>query len=232
MTISLTNPHSILAVLESRPQDILQATFSKTTGKNSLHGIWDRVFTRAKENGIQIKEGPGTGSFLVRERKPISMEDFFSKVKETGKDRGLWLALDSIQDPHNIGAIFRTAAFFGVNGILLSEARSAPVSAVVYDVSCGGVEYVPFSIATNLARALELAKEAGLWVLGTSEHAKLSIEEVKADRPWLLVLGGEGKGMRRLVGDMCDMTCSVPARGQVGSLNVSVAAGVLISRLV
>ena len=143
----------------------------------------------------------------------------------------MWLALDQIQDTHNIGAIFRTAAFFGVEGLLLTRDRSAPLNATVYDVACGGIETVPFVVQTNLSRALEQAKRAGVWVLGSSEHAEQDVTEIERDRPWLLVLGNEEKGLRRLTLETCDAICRLTPRGKVGSLNVSVAAGVLTAML-
>jgi 23S rRNA (guanosine2251-2'-O)-methyltransferase len=143
----------------------------------------------------------------------------------------LWLALDNLQDPHNVGAIFRTAAFFGVQGIVLTKDRSAPLTATAYDVAAGGLEHVPFSLVPNLARAIADAKQAGVWVLGTSEHATEDVAQVDRERPWLLVVGNEEKGMRRLTAAHCDAICRITPRGAVTSLNVSVATGVLIAEL-
>jgi 23S rRNA (guanosine2251-2'-O)-methyltransferase len=119
-----------------------------------------------------------------------------------------------------------------VQGILMTQERSAPMSDTVYDVASGGVEEVPFTIQPNLQRGFEVAKEAGLWILGTSEHAKEDLVKVERDRPWLLVLGNEEKGMRRLTEETCDVLCGIQALGQgVTSLNVSVAAGIAIAQL-
>jgi 23S rRNA (guanosine2251-2'-O)-methyltransferase len=157
-----------------------------------------------------------------------------SVAQDTGGRRSghrLWLALDQLQDPHNVGAIFRTAAFFGIAGILLTRDRSAPLNGTVYDVASGALEVVPFSHPANLSRGLEIAKAAGLWVLGASEHAEQDVCAVDRDRSWLLVLGNEERGLRRLTLDTCDETCRLTARGEIGSLNVSVAAGVLMALL-
>ena len=113
----------------------------------------------------------------------------------------------------------------------MTSERSAPLTHTVYDVSCGGVETVPHTEQVNLQRALEVAKEEGLWVLGTSEHAKGSYLTLERDRPWLIVIGNEEKGMRRLTAEACDVTVSIPPLGDVTSLNASVATGVLIARL-
>jgi 23S rRNA (guanosine2251-2'-O)-methyltransferase len=177
-------------------------------------------------------DGRSSGAHAsIKERAGISAEELFEDAKERKNGHGLWLALDSLTDPHNVGAIFRAAAFFGVEGILLTEERSAPLTGTVYDVACGGVEYVPFTLQTNLQRAFEIAKDAGLWILGTSEHANDDLAKIEKDRPWLLVLGNEEKGMRRLTEETCDVLCKIPALGKVTSLNVSVAAGIFISSL-
>jgi 23S rRNA (guanosine2251-2'-O)-methyltransferase len=180
---------------------------------------------REREGG---RAGPEAS---VKERAPVTFEALYARRGgEAGP--GLWLALDSLQDPHNVGSIFRSAAFFGVRGIVMTSDRAAPLSAVVYDVASGGVEAVPFAVETNLRRALQAAKDAGLWILGSSEHATKAIEDVPRDRPWLLVLGNEEYGLRRLTLETCDEVCQIPPKGDaVTSLNVSVAAGILIATL-
>ncbi|MEX0703028.1 MAG: RNA methyltransferase [Planctomycetales bacterium] len=170
------------------------------------------------------------GQALVKEHEAVSLDELFAGV-DPAATSGLWLALEHIQDPHNVGAVFRTAAFFGVRGIVVTRDRSAPLNATVYDVASGGIEYVPFAVQTNLARALDLAKERGLWTLGAAEESATDVAQVPRDRPWLLVLGNEEDGLRRLTREKCDMACRVTSRGPIGSLNVSVAAGVLMAAL-
>lgn len=196
----------------------------------------------SKQRG-QKSERPGIAEAQIVECSEQSLEEIFSSVQpidgggdsfsEQGqkKSHGLWLAFDQIQDPHNAGAIFRSAAFFGVRGIILTKDRSAPINSTVYDVACGGVETVPFTQQSNLSRTLQIAKDAGLWILGTSEHADQNAADIPLDRPWLLVLGNEEKGLRRLTKEQCDMTCALKPAGIVTSLNVSVAAGIMIARL-
>lgn len=258
-SLTLKNPHSILAALSTRPRDVLQLALPPSgKGETDSDTIWAKIAQVAKQNGIQSRSGnvsapsgnpgkqgrrgdaraqdktDGRVSFaeaVVRERDPISTEELFRGAREKSGGKGLWLALDCLQDPHNVGAIFRAAAFFGVNGILMTQERSAPITATVYDVATGGLEYVPFAVHANLQRAFEIAKDEGLWILGTSEHAKDSLAKVERDRPWLLVLGNEEKGMRRLTQESCDMLCTIPSKGNVTSLNVSVASGILISTL-
>jgi len=209
------------------------------------HGAWERVVTEARRHGRTVRpttereeRGPrrpqaGGGrsgaEAYVDEREPEALEALF-ETDTSGP--GLWLALDQVQDPHNVGAIFRTAAFFGVRGIVMTDVRAASLTSVVYDVASGGVEAVPFAIEKNLRRALEAAKRAGVWILGTSEHARRDVTEVPVDRPWLLVVGNEEAGLRRLTLETCDEVCRVSPRGDdVTSLNVSVATGILIASL-
>ncbi|MCM2277054.1 MAG: 23S rRNA (guanosine(2251)-2'-O)-methyltransferase RlmB [Oligoflexia bacterium] len=256
--LQIRNPHSILAALETRPQHVIEVILSGTASEAERAGPtdpWTKVIKLAREHSIRITSAPRGGSApgprggsrsqngapeagrisashaLVQERAGIPVEQLFTGASERKGGKGIWLALDSLQDPQNVGAIFRTASFFGIEGIVLTQERSAPLSGTVYDVACGGLEYVPFTLQVNLQRAFEAAKEAGLWILGTSEHARENFLSIKADRPWLLVLGNEERGMRRLTQEACDLVCSVPPKGQVTSLNVSVAAGILVSRL-
>ena len=245
--ITVKNPHSVYAILKTRPQDIIRLTLPSNI-ERSGEDAWVQVLELAKAKKIKISHAPhdpdsrrerkandgGRASIaecLVKAREPVSAEELFSDAKEKREGRGLWIALDCLQDPHNVGAIFRAASFFGVQGILLTQERSAPLTSTVYDVACGGVEYVPHALQVNLQQAFEIAKDSGLWILGTSEHADQSLENIESDRPWLLVLGNEEKGMRRLTTEACDVICQIKPKGHVTSLNVSVAAGILISKL-
>lgn len=167
---------------------------------------------------------------MVRDRAGLSLEEIFPAPSDPPR-AGVWLALDCLQDPQNVGAIFRTAAFFGVQGLIATRDRSAPMNAAVYDVASGGVEEVPFAQPPNLARALEVAKASGLWILGSSERAERSLADIPRDRPWLLVLGSEEHGLRRLTLEHCDDVCRIPPRGKLQSLNVSAAAAVLLAEL-
>ena len=244
--LTLRNPHSVLAALRSRPDAVAEVRLPEPKG----HGAWDRVASEARRLGRPVRIGASTddrdrreqrgprrpaggggrtgAEAYVDEREPLIVDQLFDG-RQTG---GLWLALDQVQDPHNVGAIFRTAAFFGVRGIVMTEVRAASLTSVVYDVASGGVEAVPFAVETNLRRSLEAAKKAGVWILGTSEHAQRDVSEVPADRPWLLVVGNEETGLRRLTLDTCDEVCRVTPQGDaVTSLNVSVATGILIAAL-
>ncbi len=234
--LHLKNPHSVLAAIEARPHDVVEVRVPPRTASDA----WREVATQAARRGVAVKsvlpadkprgrrdekssrEGGTEG--LVKERPGVSLDDLFADARERP---GLWLALDTLQDPHNVGAIFRTAAFFGVRGIVLTKDRSAPMSATVYDVASGGIELVPYHQA-NINQALEAAKSAGLWTLGTAEEASQDISAIPRDRSWMIVMGNEEQGLRRLVREHCDELCRISGQTGLTSLNVSVATGVML----
>jgi len=237
--LHLKNPHSVLAALETRPQDVVEVRIPARSASEA----WREVSMQAARRGVAVKsvlpsERPrgkrdekssreGGTEGLVRERSETDLDTLFADARERP---GLWLALDTLQDPHNVGAIFRTAAFFGVRGIVLTRDRSAPLSATVYDVASGGLELVPFHSA-NVNQAMKVAKESGLWTLGTAEEAPTDVSEIPRDRSWLIVVGNEEQGLRRLVRENCDEICRISGQGGLTSLNVSVATGVMLGLL-
>lgn len=237
--LELRNPHSVQAVLKSRPHDLIELQLSA-----NAEGLWVKLAEEAHQRQIsviQTRSGGGRrrggqqqksaregGSLaVIKPKPPTPLKEMFRDVDPHG--RGLWLALDRLQDPHNVGAVIRTAGFFGVKGIISLKDQAAPLSGTVYDVASGGMECVPLAVEANLVRVIEVAQQAGLWVLGSSEHAERDYREVDRERPWLLIVGNEEKGLRRLTLEKCDEVCVIPQQGEVDSLNVSVATGVLMS---
>jgi 23S rRNA (guanosine2251-2'-O)-methyltransferase len=139
------------------------------------------------------------------------------------------LILDCVQDPHNLGAILRTADAAGVHAVVAPKDKAVGITETVRRVSVGAADHVPFAQVTNLARTMEKLKAAGLWLVGTSDHAKSkSIYELDLKGPLALVMGAEEKGMRRLTEENCDFLASIPMSGKVECLNVSVATGVCL----
>jgi 23S rRNA (guanosine2251-2'-O)-methyltransferase len=139
------------------------------------------------------------------------------------------LILDCVQDPHNLGAILRTADAAGVHAVVAPKDKAVGITETVRRVSVGAADHVPFAQVTNLARTMEKLKAAGLWLVGTSDHAKSkSIYDIDLKGPLGLVLGAEEKGMRRLTEENCDFLASIPMAGKVECLNVSVATGVCV----
>jgi 23S rRNA (guanosine2251-2'-O)-methyltransferase len=140
----------------------------------------------------------------------------------------LLVVLDGIEDPHNVGAILRTADAAGATGIVRQTRRAAPLGGAAAKASAGAVSYVKVADVVNIARALEELKAAGVWTVGLAGDAALRYDEVDLTLPTALVVGAEGTGLRRLVRERCDWVAAIPMGGHVQSLNVSVAAGIVL----
>jgi 23S rRNA (guanosine2251-2'-O)-methyltransferase len=151
----------------------------------------------------------------------------FALLREL-QDPPFLLILDTVQDPHNLGACLRTADAAGVHAVIAPKDRSVGLTDAVRRVACGGAESVPFVQVTNLARTLRELKEAGVWLVGTADDAEATIHEIDLCGPLGIVMGAEEKGMRRLTGEHCDFKARIPMSGSVECLNVSVAAGVCL----
>ena len=138
------------------------------------------------------------------------------------------MVLDGVEDPHNLGAILRTADAAGADGVVIPERRAAGVTAAVAKVSAGASEHLPIAKVTNIARTLEELKSNNLWIVGLDERGSQSYESLDYKMDCALVMGAEGKGLHDLVRKRCDFLVSIPMLGKVASLNVSVAAGVVL----
>lgn len=167
------------------------------------------------------------GVVALLEHAPEYQEaEFISRLK-TSEKQWLILILDGITDPHNLGACLRTADAVGVDVVITPKDNSAPVNATVSKVACGAAETVPVVRVTNLARTLNALKMAGIWLYGAAGEATASLYEMDFKKGSIAILmGAEGKGLRRLTRDYCDGLFSIPMQGSVSSLNVSVATGV------
>lgn len=138
------------------------------------------------------------------------------------------LILDSVQDPHNLGACLRSADAAGIDAVIIPKDKSAPLNATVRKVACGAAETIPVVRVTNLARTLRALRDAGVWIYGAAGEAETTLYDTDLSGPLALVLGGEGKGLRRLTREHCDGLLSIPLAGSVSSLNVSVATGICL----
>ena len=143
-------------------------------------------------------------------------------------DPPLVLGLDSVEDPRNMGSILRTAECAGVHGVFITERRAVGLTSVVAKVAAGALEYVPVARVTNLVRLIDQLKERNIWVIGAAAEAKQSYTEWDWKLPAAIFLGSEGHGLHRLVREHCDTLVRIPVAGRLESLNVSVAAGVLL----
>ena len=162
----------------------------------------------------------------VRERRFLAIEDVITA--KGNFDRRFFLALDSVEDPHNLGALLRSADGAGVDGVVLPERRSAPISGVVAKTSAGASEHVPIAKVTNLTRALEQMKKANIWIIGLDERGTPDYTDFDFNVDCCLVLGAEGSGLHDLVKKTCDHLLRIPMAGSVSSLNVSVAGAVVM----
>ena len=150
------------------------------------------------------------------------------QLLQQNHNRSLYLVLDGVQDPHNLGACLRTADATGVDAVIIPKDRSAGLTATVRKVAAGGAESIPLLEVTNIARSLKEMKKAGIWIYGTSGDAIADVYQYSYDSAVALVMGAEGDGLRRLTAEQCDHLVKLPMLGTVESLNVSVATGVCL----
>ena len=168
----------------------------------------------------------GVVAFL-KERAFLALEDLLQAGPGLSGNRFL-LALDGVEDPHNLGALLRSADGAGVDGVVLPERRSAPLSGTVAKTSAGASEHVRIARVTNLTRALEAAKKSGFWIVGLDERGSPDYPDFNFRQDCCLVLGSEGSGLHDLVKRTCDFLLRIPMAGSVSSLNVSVAGAVVM----
>jgi len=164
---------------------------------------------------------------IAAELVPLDQYDVGDLVR-SASGTPLIVVLDGIEDPHNVGAILRTADAAGADGVIRQSRRAAPLSGVAAKASAGAVSHVKIAEVVNIARAIEELKEAGIWTVGLAGDSSKRLDQVDLTVATALVFGAEGSGLRRLVRDRCDWLASIPMRGHVQSLNVSVAAGIAL----
>jgi len=191
----------------------------------------------AGERGVRVRRVPA--STLERDSRRGVHQGVVAEIEKAADHsvddivRGasgapLLVVLDGIEDPHNLGAILRTADAAGVDGVVVQSRRAASRDGVAAKASAGALAHVKIAEVVNIARAVEELKEAGVWTIGLASEGPDSYDAIDLTLPSALVLGAEGAGLRRLVRERCDRLASIPMRGHVGSLNVSVAAGVVL----
>ncbi len=159
-------------------------------------------------------------------------ENDLKQAVESLTEKALFLVLDNVQDPHNLGACLRTADATGVHGVIITKDNATGITPTVCKVASGAAETVPVYQVTNLARTLRWLKDHGIWVMGAAGETKQTAYQTDFTVPLAIVIGAEGKGMRRLTKEECDLLVKLPMLGQVESLNLSVATGVLLYEVV
>ncbi len=170
---------------------------------------------------------------LALEAAPLDQPDLETLLADLpdAEASALLVVLDQVTDPHNVGAILRSAAAFGAAGVLAPRHHAAPETGTLAKSASGALEHVPYLEVGNLARALERLKDSGFWILGLAEEAGAALAETRSDGRLALVLGAEGRGLRRLTREHCDQTVRLPTQGPIGQLNVSNAAAVALYEL-
>jgi len=236
----LTGIHAVKEALEAnRPLEyILVAKGRQDTRAEEIVQLARRngISVRFEERG-QLDRAAGTRDHhgvvaIGAARAAATFDDILKSAnKEHGKP-GLIVLLDGVEDPHNLGAILRTADAAGADGVVIPERRAAGVTPTVTKASAGASEHLPIAKVTNIGRTLEELKSKNLWIVGLDERAPQNYDSLDYKMDCAIVLGAEGKGVHELVRKKCDFLISIPMLGKVPSLNVSVAAGIMLYEIV
>jgi 23S rRNA (guanosine2251-2'-O)-methyltransferase len=192
-------------------------------------GVAVRFLTRTEIEGMTRDHGHQGVVAVTSAKHYNDLDDLLATKKG---DHSLIVVLDGIEDPHNLGAILRTADAAGVDGVVIPERRAAGVTGTVAKTSAGASEHLPIARVTNISRTVEELKSKNLWTVGLDERGTQSYESLDYKMDCAIVLGAEGKGMHDLVRKKCDFLISIPMLGKVPSLNVSVAAAVVLYEIV
>ncbi len=228
--------HAAQSALDYSPEKINQAWVDQKRQDERLQGLvkglGQKNINIQKADRKQLdslsKGANHQGIILEVEMPAMRSENDLKSVVESAKQVPFWLILDHIQDPHNLGACLRTADAAGVQGVIVTKDQAVGITPTVCKVASGAAETVPVYQVTNISRTIAWLKEQGIWVVGAAGEADKTIYETDINMPLALVMGAEEKGMRRLTREQCDFLVKIPMQGSVDSLNVSVAAGVLM----
>ena len=222
----LYGQHAVHAALANQARSLrrLLATEEAAGALPPLHEIRPELVERRTLDQL-LAGAVHQGLALLAE--PLPEPAFDDLLAETDRD-SLYLVLDQVTDPHNVGAILRSAAAFGATALILQERHSPPLSGALAKAASGAVELVPVCRVVNLSRALRDLKDAGVQAIGLDSEADASLAEAVAPGPLALVLGAEGEGLRRLVRETCDRVARLPTRPPLASLNVSNAAAIAL----
>lgn len=231
--------HSLMSALDHHPENILSlyaqekqdkeesARLKAVLEKARQQGITVQPVSRAKMDKLtQSTQHQGVAA-SVRESAALDEKDLIQWLKTTEK-KPLLLILEGIQDPHNLGACLRSAEALGVDWVVIPKDNSAPLSGVVSKVASGAMQTLPILSVTNIVRFIDKIKQEGVWIIGTSGEATMSLAQAPLTRAVAIVMGAEGKGLKRLTLESCDAVVQIPLQGTVESLNVSVATGICL----
>ena len=216
--------HAVSALLERTPERFIEVWALKGRDDDRLQPL----LTELESLGIKVQSV--NRKTLDDKAEGNNHQGIMAKVIEAPKlaEHDLASLLDGVTDPHNLGACLRSADAAGVHAVIVPRDKATGLTSIVRKVACGAAEVVPLIQVTNLARTLRELQERGVWIVGTAGEADHDLYQAKLTGPMALVMGAEGKGMRRLTREHCDELVSIPMAGAVSSLNVSVASGVCL----
>ncbi|MCQ4262622.1 23S rRNA (guanosine(2251)-2'-O)-methyltransferase RlmB [Stutzerimonas stutzeri] len=227
--------HAVEALLRHHPKRVKQVWLAEGRGDPRAQVLIElaaqaRVSVGQCERREMDAWVEGVHQGVVAEVSPSQVwgEAMLEELLDRADGPPLLLVLDGVTDPHNLGACMRTADAAGALAVIVPKDKSATLNATVRKVACGAAEVIPLVAVTNLARTLEKLQQRGLWVVGTAGEAEQSLYDQDLKGPIVLIMGAEGRGMRRLTREHCDYLVRLPMAGSVSSLNVSVATGVCL----
>ena len=229
--------HAVQAVLEREPELVSHIWIENSRRDAKAKKILQLAHEanikpeRVKSEELAKMVGEGAnhqGVVAMSKDVPAGNEKDLKKLVEKLNEPAFLLILDGVQDPHNLGACLRTADAAGVHAVIAPKDKASGLTSVVRKVACGAAETIPFIQVTNLARTMRDLQQAGLWMIGTSLDTDQDLFQADLTGPLALVLGAEGKGLRRLTEENCDSLVKLPMLGTVQSLNVSVSAGICL----
>lgn len=235
-SIKLYGLHSVQAALDYSPKTIQKAWIDNQRQDKRLTAAAEDLLTLGiepektdRKRLDRLSEGNNHQGIVIEVEIPGELpESRLKDAVENLSETALFLVLDNVQDPHNLGACLRTADATGAHGVIITKDKSVGITPTVCKVASGAAESVPVYQVTNLSRTLRWLKERGIWIMGAAGTGSQSAFETDFTVPLALVIGSEGKGLRRLTIEQCDVLVSLPMLGQVESLNLSVASGVLL----
>jgi 23S rRNA (guanosine2251-2'-O)-methyltransferase len=228
--------HPVLEALKQRPRAVHRIILARQRDESAVRPIMELAkqghIKIEHEQGINLDRLAGSEQHqgVLAEAEPYPVWELDAALAKCRKEPApqLLLVLDSIQDPHNFGALIRSAVCAGVQAVIFPKDRSVGLTATVGKASAGAVEHIPLCRVTNIAATLAQLKQENIWVVGTSARADTSLYRFDFNRPLALVIGSEGKGMRPLVEKTCDLCVSIPLHAGFDSLNASTAGAVVL----
>jgi len=200
---------------------IIAAARNRNIPVHKVNKSWFAVHCDANHQGVA----------LVMNYRPQKKETDKFNIEHIAAIKGVIVALDEITDPHNIGSIIRTAEALGGSAVVITKAHAPQMTATIIKASAGATAHIPVHQVPNLSRFLNDAKQAGFWIIGTSDKGTVPINSIGSYKPAVLVIGSEGSGMRHLTKSICDVIVRIPLKGKVSSLNASVACGIVLWEL-